>query len=96
MQPALKSTGIGSLSPSSERAIGIYESRLKHQLESDHLGQAVAIDANSGEYAIGPTHSLAARELRARQIPNAEIVTVTIGPPTSADLYITNRMMGLL
>ena len=96
MQPAIQAPSIHQLPPDCERALAIYENQLKELLEREHLGEAVAIDANSGEYAVGRTHSVAARLLKAREIPAAQIVTLTIGPATPADMYLTNRMMGLL
>jgi hypothetical protein len=78
-----------SLSPLAEQARALYDTRLKTVLEPQYLGQAVAIRPDTGNYAVGPTHSKAAAALLARHQPDGRIVTLTIGPPTDADLRLT-------
>jgi hypothetical protein len=81
-----------SLSPLAERARAIYEERLRVLLEPQDSGKAVAVHVDTGDYAIGETHSEAARALLARHAPDGRIVTLTIGPPTDADLRLAARM----
>jgi len=54
--------------------------------------KAVAIHVDTGDYAVGENHSDAARALLARHEPDGRIVTLTIGPPTDADLRLAARM----
>lgn len=81
-----------TLSPLAEQARAIYEQRLKSLLEPDWNGQAVAIHVDTGDYAIGTSHRDAARALLARHEPDGRIVTLTIGPPTDADLRLAARI----
>lgn len=80
-----------SLSPLAKQALVLYETNLKVALEQQYLGQAVAIHPDTGDYAVGPTHSKAAAVLLARHEPDGRIVTLTIGPPTDADLRLASR-----
>ena len=66
--------------------------QMKAGLELDHLGEAVAIHVDTGDYALGKTHSLAARELLKRHAVDGRIATFTIGPPTDSDLLIAGRI----
>ena len=70
----------------------IYDDCLKRQLESSNLGKAVAIHVDTREYAVGETHSLAAKELLKRIPRDGRIVTLTIGPPTEADMRLAARL----
>lgn len=81
-----------NLSPLGEQARNIYETRLRTLLERDHLGQAVAIHVDSGDYAVASSHNEAARLLLARHERDGRIVTLTIGPPTDTDLRLAARM----
>ena len=81
-----------TLTPLDLRALEIYESKLRAALELTHLGQAVAIHPDSGDYSIARTHGAAARELLRRHERDGRIVTLTIGPPTEADLRLAARM----
>ena len=46
----------------------IYERDIRPQVEPDHRGRVVAIDVDSGEYAIADTASVAAKRLRAQRL----------------------------
>jgi hypothetical protein len=80
------------LSPLVKQARTIYEESLKPLLEPKFSGKAVAVHVDSGDYAVGETHSDAARALLARHEPDGRIVTLTIGPPTDADLRLAARI----
>lgn len=56
----------------------IYERDIRPQVEADHHGQVVAIDVNSGDYAIADTASVAAKRLRA-QSPDASVWLMRVG-----------------
>ena len=79
--------------PLGDDAQRIYNSRLRETLERDHLGAAVAIHVDSGDFAVGPTHRDAALALLKRHQPDGRIVTLTIGPPTDSDLALISRMI---
>ena len=49
----------GNLSALGQEGLAIYEASLKHILEPDHNGEAVAIHVDTGDYAIGQSHSTA-------------------------------------
>ena len=80
------------LSPLAEQGRAIYEARLKSLLEPEHSGEAVAVHVDTGDYAVAKSHSDAARALLARHEPDGRIVTLTIGPPTDADLRLAARL----
>jgi hypothetical protein len=80
------------LSPLAEQGRAIYEESLKPLLEPGHSGKAVAVHVDTGDYAVAENHSDAARALLARHKPDGRIVTLTIGPPTDADLRLAARM----
>jgi hypothetical protein len=81
-----------SLSPLAEQGRAIYEATLKPLLEPEHCGEAVAVHVDTGDYALGKSHSDAARALLARHQPDGRIVTLTIGPPTDGDLRMAARL----
>ena len=56
----------------------IYERDIRPQLEETHRGKFVAIDVDSGDYAIADT-TLAALEQLWRQRPDAEAWMVRVG-----------------
>ena len=56
----------------------IYERDIKHQVEDAYHGKIVAIDVNSGDYAIGDTVSAASKRLRKR-LPDADVWSVRVG-----------------
>ena len=80
------------LSELAESARTFYENRLKGMLEAEHPGQAVAAHPDTGDYAVAPTHRQAASSLLGRHPRDGRIVTLTIGPPTAADLRLAARV----
>ncbi len=58
-----------------------YERHVRAQVEAGNHGRVVAIDVETGAYAVDDTALGAARRLRAEH-PNAEIWFVRIGHPT--------------
>ena len=56
----------------------IYETNIKRQVEDAHHGKIVAIDVNSGDYAIADTVSAASKRLRKRS-PDADVWSVRVG-----------------
>jgi len=67
-----------SAEETARRGDEIYEQQVWPQVESGHQGQIVAIDIDSGGYALGDTALAAARSLRVNY-PEAEIWLVKIG-----------------
>jgi hypothetical protein len=59
----------------------IYEKDIRHLVEADHHGEYVAIDVDSGDYAIAGSVLAAAERLRARR-PDADAWLVRVGHPT--------------
>ena len=57
---------------------GIYERDIRLKVEPGHLGEIIAIDVGSGEYAIAKTTRAAADRLRER-LPDAELWMVRAG-----------------
>jgi hypothetical protein len=80
------------LSELAQKGIDLYESRLKALLEPDYAGHVVAVHVDTADYAIGSTHSQAARVLLARHAPDGRIVTLTIGRPSEADFRLAARL----
>jgi len=80
------------LSPLAEQGRAIYEGKLKTILEPTHDGEAVAIHVDTGDYAVGNSHSIAAHTLLSRHEQDGRIVTLTIGAPTDADLRLITRV----
>ncbi len=58
----------------------IYERDIRPQVEADHYGEVVAIDLESGDYAIADTALCAADALRERR-PAPDVWVVRIGYP---------------
>ena len=56
----------------------IYERDIRPLVEPGHRGQVVAIDVDSGEYAIADTASVAAKRLRAQR-PDAGVWLMRVG-----------------
>ncbi len=83
---------VGQLSSTAERGRALYESNLKAMLETEHRGEAVAIHVDNDDYAIGASHSGAARALLARHEADGRIVTLTIGAPTGTDIRLATRI----
>ena len=59
----------------------IYERDIRPQVEADHHGEVVAIDVDSGDYAIADTALAAADALRERR-PVLDVWVVRVGYPT--------------
>ncbi len=60
------------------RGTAIYENQIRAQVENNHYGKVVAIDVESGEFALDEEPLPAADKLLARR-PNAQIWFVRIG-----------------
>ncbi len=56
----------------------IYERDIRPQVEADNHGKVIAIDVDSGEYAIADTASAAAKRLR-EQRPDAHVWLMRVG-----------------
>ena len=56
----------------------IYQRDIRQQVEDAYHGKIVAIDVNSGDYAIGDTVSAASKRLRKR-LPDANVWSVRVG-----------------
>ena len=56
----------------------IYERDIRRQVEDAYHGKIVAIDVDSGGYAIGDTVSAASKRLRKR-LPDADVWSVRVG-----------------
>ena len=56
----------------------IYERDIRPLVESEHRGQVVAIDVDTGDYAIADTASVAAKRLRGRR-PDAGVWLMRVG-----------------
>lgn len=67
-----------SAEETARRGDEIYEQRVRAQVEADHQGEVVAIDIETGAYAVGETARAAANRLLA-QYPEAEIWLVRVG-----------------
>jgi hypothetical protein len=59
----------------------IYEGTVRTRVEGEHWGEIVAIDVDSGEYAIAEDALTAAQDLRVRR-PNADVWLVRVGSRT--------------
>ena len=59
----------------------IYERDIRQQVEDAYHGKIVAIDVDSGDYAIGDTVSAASKRLRKR-LPDADVWSVRVGYQT--------------
>jgi hypothetical protein len=78
----------------SQKALAIYEERLKPLLEPEHKGKGIAILPETGDYEIAKTPFLAGRALRQRH-PGTLVVTFKIG--LEPDYALTARYIaGLL
>ena len=59
----------------------IYERDIRPEVEADHFGKVIAIDVDSGDYAVADTARSAARGLR-EQHPDAQVWLMRVGYPT--------------
>lgn len=67
-----------SAEETARRGDEIYERTIRAQVETEHYGKVVAIDVETGAYAVDENALAAARRLRAQR-PDAEIWFVRIG-----------------
>lgn len=58
----------------------IYQRDIRSKVETDHHGEIVSIDVDSGDYAVGRSVVAAAGELRTRR-PEARVWSVRVGYP---------------
>ena len=56
----------------------IYERDIRHLVETDHQGEVVAIDIDSGSYALGKNAIVASDDLR-DQHPDAQVWLMRVG-----------------
>ena len=56
----------------------LYETQIRSQVEADHHGQIVAIDIDTGAFAIA-NDSLTAAKLLLQRLPDAQIFGIRIG-----------------
>lgn len=59
----------------------IYEREIRRLVEADHRGEVVAIDVDSGSYALGKNAIVASESLRERR-PDAQIWLMRVGHRT--------------
>ncbi len=59
----------------------VYERNIQQQVETDHVGEVVAIDVDSGDYALGKNAITASESLR-EQRPNAQVWLMRVGHRT--------------
>ena len=71
----------------------LYDRKLRALLEPEHAGESLAVHVDSGDYAVGSTRRAAADALMKRREADGRIVTMTIGPPTDADLRFASRII---
>jgi hypothetical protein len=67
-----------SAEETARRGDEIYERTIRAQVEADHYGKVVAIDIETGAYAVDENALTAARRLRT-QHPDAEVWLVRVG-----------------
>ena len=56
------------------------EKQIRDRLESDHSGQVLVINVDTGEYEVDPDH-LAASDREASRFPGAALYAMRIGSP---------------
>jgi hypothetical protein len=66
------------------RGVAVYENCLKTLLEGQHLGKTVAVEPDSGEYAVATNSTDVVRAIRSRSIRGLLFVR-RIGPPTAGN-----------
>lgn len=59
----------------------IYQRDIQRQVEADHVGEVVAIDVDSGDYALGNNAIAASEGLRNRS-PDAQVWLMRVGHRT--------------
>ena len=76
-----------------QKGIALYEEKFKRDLEASHSGEAIALHVDTEDYALGKTHTEARRKLGERTAPDGRVVTLTIGPPTEAEIEMAQRFL---
>ena len=76
-----------------EQGAAFYQT-IQSTLEEDSMGQIVAIHPASSTYVVAKYRQEAVRKLKAQQ-PTGLLFVTRIGPPTSADLSVIDRMSGI-
>ncbi len=64
----------------------IYERDIRHQVEADHVGKIVAIDVDSGNWAMGDEVLVAAERLRAKRPEAVNVFCERVGYRTVASI----------
>ncbi len=59
----------------------IYERDIRPHVEPEHVGEVIAIDVDTGDYALAESASAAAKRLRERR-PEAEVWLMRVGYET--------------
>ena len=59
----------------------IYERDIRPHVEPEHIGEVIAIDVDSGDYALADSASAAAKRLRERR-PEAQVWLMRVGYET--------------
>ena len=57
----------------------IYDRDIRHLVESDHVGEIVAIDVDTGLWALGENAAAAAERLRAKRPEAANVLAEKVG-----------------
>jgi hypothetical protein len=70
-----------------QRAKAVYESRLREELEANHLNAFVAIEPDSGDFFLGETLSEAIQSARRRH-PQRLSFAIRIGHPSAVHLGV--------
>jgi hypothetical protein len=70
-----------------QRAKAVYESRLREELEANHLNAFVAVEPDSGDYFLGETLSEAIQSARRRH-PQRLSFAIRIGHPSAVHLGV--------
>ena len=77
-----------------QKGIALYEAKFKRDMEDNgHIGEAIALHVDTEDFALGETHTEARRKLGQRYVPDGRIVSLTIGPPTEADVDMAQRFL---
>ena|SRR6266511_6278240 len=73
------------------RGDAIYERTIRTQVEAEHQGEVVAINIDTGAFAVGENALTAIRRLRARQ-PGAEVWCVRVGSRALHRIGVTTSL----
>ena len=64
----------------------IYERDIRHQVEADHVGEIVAIDVDSGSWAMGDDLVPARENLRAKRPEAVNVLFERVGYPAVSSM----------